>query len=99
MLKICKRNPSDFPPVKVLVKRDSIGDWMEQNPVPYDLELVCVYTESGERKWKLGDGVTPFNELPYVETIDDIMTFRTMYRKTNGQMCGVQIELAPQRNS
>lgn len=99
MWKMHRRNPSDFPPVKILVKRDSIGGWTEQNPIPHNLELICVYDENGERKWKLGDGVTPFTELPYVETIDDIMTFRTLYRKTNGQLSGVQIELAPQKNS
>ena len=99
MLKHLKKNPNDTPPIKVLIKRDSISEWERNDPIPYDMELICVYTENGTRKWKLGDGRTPFSQLPYVETIEDIMQFRAIYRKPNGNICGVQIELAPQRNS
>ena len=99
MPKIVKRNPCNLPNITLLVKRDSIDEWNRFNPVPRNLELICVYDTDGTRRWKLGDGETPFSDLPYVETIEQIMTFRAMYRKANGMTCGVQIELAPQRNS
>lgn len=56
----------------VLPKRNTSENLESINPILRYKELCCELTETGERKWKLGDGKTCFNDLPYVTKISEI---------------------------
>lgn len=90
-----KRN--SFPhSLRALIKRDSLSNWEFYNPVIHDKELVCVWVW-GKPMWKIGDGKTHFKDLPYVERIEDIMTFRIIGRGEDNHLMGVQLELSPEQ--
>lgn len=58
----------------IKVRQDTDKIFKEVNPVLGYRELCCVHTKRG-RRWKIGDGTTPFNDLKYVTRIRDIESF------------------------
>ena len=52
-------------PIKIQHRRDTASDWTAANPIPFDGEL-CFETDTG--KLKMGDGVTSWTSLSYVDT-------------------------------
>jgi len=49
---------------RVQNKRDSEANWLRENPVLLDGELIVVDLANGGTGKKIGDGETPYNELP-----------------------------------
>lgn len=56
----------------ILPRRDILENWKTMNPILREKELACVLTPKGKIKWKVGDGVTPFNKLRFTNKISDI---------------------------
>ncbi len=55
--------------VKIRVRRGSESEWRAENPVLLEGELAAEYRDNGipmgNVRFKMGDGVTHWNELPY----------------------------------
>lgn len=49
-------------------KKDTSVNWDELNPVLCDGEIILVACEEGEIRLKIGDGVTPYVELPFTDS-------------------------------
>lgn len=56
-------------PTRFQWRRDTAANWAANNPIPLDgepcVETDAVWPISGRPMWKLGDGVTPYNDLEY----------------------------------
>lgn len=50
-------------------RRDDSTVWEASNPIPYVGEA-CHEEDTG--RWKLGDGITPYNDLPYKSGVDSV---------------------------
>ena len=55
-------------------KRGTEARWAELNPILENGEPGYVYDK---HKFKIGDGVTPWNELPYMDGKTEVMNFTT----------------------
>lgn len=53
---------------RIAQKRDTEVNWEANNPILLDGELIIVDTSDGETKMKIGDGTSPYSELPFVGT-------------------------------
>lgn len=49
-------------------KKDTSVNWDDLNPVLLDGEIILVACEDGEIRLKVGDGVTPYKELPFTDS-------------------------------
>ena len=60
-----------------LIRRDYLDTLTTYNPIVRKNELYAVYDNVDENKvsYKIGDGLTPFNDLPFIEKISDIEQF------------------------
>lgn len=58
-------------PSRFLVRGGTAAAIAALNDVPKEREL---YIEIDTGKWKLGDGITAYNSLPYRQTVDDSIT-------------------------
>lgn len=76
--------------VKVLIKRAYEDDVELNDKVLKPLELLCIKMNSGEYKYKIGDGKTPYSELSFVNNISDIERF-VVYAKDGYGICEVLI--------
>lgn len=80
--------------VRIKNKRDSEQNWTNQNPILLNGEMIIVDTENGLAKTKIGDGKTPYNELPYAdaslaEQIDEITSaLNDCFSKYGGSITG-----------
>ena len=45
--------------------RDTSANWTSNNPVLLDGEIIVVDTDSGETRFKIGDGVKTYTQLPF----------------------------------
>ncbi len=54
--------------VTLIVRGGTSAEWAAANPTPAMRELCAEYREDGSFDLKIGDGVTPYNSLPYVST-------------------------------
>lgn len=62
--------------LKVLLRRDSTENYILRNFIPKKLELVAAYTsDSTTIIYKLGDGKTPWIELPEITKISELDKF------------------------
>ena len=52
--------------VKICIRSDTTDNWERNNPVLLASELAIEKTTLGSLKFKLGDGVTNYNSLPYI---------------------------------
>ena len=46
-------------------RRDTSANWTSNNPVLLDGEIIVVDTDSGETRFKIGDGVKTYTQLPF----------------------------------
>ena len=64
---------------KIRPRRGAYSDWVAKNPVLLDGELVVEYPDngivSGNVRFKIGDGFTDYNHLPYAVDPATITTF------------------------
>jgi len=51
--------------VRLIMRRDTTQNWVLVNPILKRGELGIEIQDSGSRRIKNGDGITPWNELPY----------------------------------
>ncbi len=62
---------------KVLVKRDMAETWRTTDFVPRKLELIAAWDEGTQQIiYKLGDGKTPWSELPRRTDLSELDMFR-----------------------
>lgn len=54
----------------LIVRGGATEEWQTKNPTPEEREL-CVEMTTDRPKLKIGDGVTPWNDLPYI-TSDEL---------------------------
>lgn len=52
---------------RIQCKIDTNQNWISQNPILLKGEIIIVITESGEEKLKIGDGITQYSSLPFVD--------------------------------
>lgn len=50
---------------RVQSKRDTSANWTANNPVLLDGEVIIVDTNSGDVRFKVGDGVSTYTQLPF----------------------------------
>lgn len=53
-----------------LIRRDTLKNWTDYNPVLKDKELVAVYDEDQLYGYKIGDGRSTWDELNYTNLAD-----------------------------
>ena len=58
----------------VLPKRSFLSEAISENPVLKDRELIVVYDEDWVG-YKVGNGESKFNELPFIEKISDLAPY------------------------
>lgn len=63
-----------------LIRRDTIKNWTDSNPVLQDKELVVVYDEDQLYGYKIGDGRSTWCELNYTN-LADLGEFRIYVNK------------------
>lgn len=49
-------------------KKDTSKNWEANNPILLNGELIIVIEDSGEIRFKVGNGTSYYLELPFVET-------------------------------
>lgn len=52
--------------ITILMRRDREYNWQKANPVLRHNEIAASMLNSGRAGYKIGDGVTPYNELPFL---------------------------------
>ena len=57
--------------VTILARGGTTEEWESANPTPKDREFCVEATTDGKRKFKIGDGVTAWSDLPYA-TSDEL---------------------------
>lgn len=59
-------------------KRDTSANWTAQNPVLLNGEIIIVDTDSGETRFKIGDGAKTYTQLPFEdEAIRNLINGKT----------------------
>jgi hypothetical protein len=59
-----------------LVRRGDFKEWLEEDPILLDRELVCVYGIDEDEPWfKMGDGKSRFSELNYITQISELLPY------------------------
>lgn len=51
--------------VTIITRGGTTEEWESANPTPKDREFCVEATTDGKRKFKIGDGLTAWNDLPY----------------------------------
>ena len=78
-------------------KRDTSANWEANNPVLLDGEIIIVTTNAGETRFKVGDGVKTYTQLPFqdeavraliTELSATVDTKLTTPNGTTGQLLG-----------
>lgn len=72
-------------------RRDTSANWTSNNPVLLDGEVIVVDTDSGETRFKIGDGVKTYTQLPFEdEAVRNLInnTFDAAVPKSGGTMTG-----------
>lgn len=91
---------------KIQLRRDTAANWTTNNPTPASGEP-CFETDTG--KFKIGDGVTTYNNLPYqsessaptnMMTTDtnQRITGKKVFSRPNNSAEGLRVALADQNN-
>lgn len=55
--------------LRVLLRRDTVENFMKANPVLKKHEIVKVFFTNEKPRFKIGDGVHKFSELSYVDKL------------------------------
>lgn len=74
--------------------RDTSANWTSNDPVLLNGEIIIVDTDSGETRFKIGDGVKTYTQLPFEdEAIRNLInnTFDAVLPKSGGTMTGALV--------
>lgn len=64
--------------------RDTSANWTKYNPVLFDGEIVIVDTDAGEVRYKVGDGIKKYSQLPFSdESIKNSIPTKTSQLKND----------------
>ena len=59
-----------------IIRRGDVVEWLEEDPILLDRELVCVYGVDESEPWfKIGDGKSKFSELNYITQISELLPY------------------------
>lgn len=59
-----------------IIRQGDFVEWLEQDPILLDRELICVYGIVENEPWfKIGDGKSRFSELNYVTQISELLPY------------------------
>ena len=50
---------------RIKSRKDTSANWRNNNPVLLDGEIIIVNTDSGETRFKIGDGIKTYTQLPF----------------------------------
>ena len=50
---------------RIQTRRDTASNWETKNPVLLAGELIIVTTNAGDTRFKIGDGVKTYTQLPF----------------------------------
>lgn len=75
---------------RVQSKRDTSANWTQNNPVLLDGEVIVVDTNSGDVRFKVGNGTSTYTQLPFQDEpiYNQINTKLTTPSGTQGQFLG-----------
>ena len=75
---------------RVQSKRDTSPNWTQKNPVLLDGEVIVVDTNSGDVRFKVGNGTSTYTQLPFQDEpiYNQINTKLTTPSGTQGQFLG-----------
>ena len=75
---------------RVQSKRDTSANWTQNNPVLLDGEVIVVDTNSGDVRFKVGNGTSTYTQLPFQDEAiyNQINTKLTTPSGTQGQFLG-----------
>lgn len=75
---------------RVQSKRDTSSNWTQNNPVLLDGEVIVVDTNSGDVRFKVGNGTSTYTQLPFQDEpiYNQINTKLTTPSGTQGQFLG-----------
>ena len=77
---------------RVQNKKDSEANWIQNNPIILDGELIVVETENGELRKKIGDGTSHFSELPFDDEIMRSLIYDLEKRVFNLEYLPIYVE-------
>lgn len=52
---------------RIQLKIDEENNWIAQDPVLLDGEMIIVTTDAGDVRMKIGDGTSTYTELPFTD--------------------------------
>lgn len=86
---------------RIQTKRDTSANWTNANPVLLYGEMIIVDTANGEIRYKVGDGVKHYSELPFTDEIirGSISTAQTTANTAISKIDTVQAEVESVRRS
>lgn len=76
---------------RIQMKRDTSSNWVVNNPVLLDGEVVIVDTDAGDVRYKVGDGTKKFTQLPFTD--------ENMLNLVNSKQDKLVIDAAPATGS
>lgn len=79
-------------PIKIIPKRDYDRKWKDNNPTLRKYELASILMDDGSILYKIGDGITPYSDLPFISNINDIPH---IYVYIGDNLLAAKIELNP----
>lgn len=63
-----------------IIRQGDVIEWLEEDPILLDRELVCVYGIVDYEPWfKIGDGKSRFSELNYITQIAELLPYFNCY--------------------
>ena len=69
-----------------IICRDDIVEWLQEDPILLDRELVCVYGVAEDKPWfKIGDGKSKFSELNYITQISELLPYFDCFVRMNNK--------------
>ena len=54
---------------RIKSRKDTSANWTNNNPVLLDGEIIIVNTDSGETRFKIGDGIKTYTQLPFQDEV------------------------------
>ena len=75
----------------IVVSRAALSELREINPILKNRELVCAY-DRGHPYFKIGDGHTRFNNLPYISKIRHLLPYFNVYFDHYNNMVNVLMD-------
>ena len=74
--------------IRVKNKRDTEANWIENNPIILNGELIFVDMEDGTTKMKIGDGIHAYQQVDFLESGSSIIAITN---EEIDEICGSSI--------